>query len=105
MLFALPEILAGATSANAATTIRTRAFLSVNPNPVQIGKDLVVSFWIEPIPPTAADIFHGFKVTITKPDGGTEEKRTLHNVAIGFTILCLCTNHNRHLPVQVYISR
>ncbi len=72
-LLASSALLAISPEAQAAT-IRTRAFLSVNPNPVQIGKDLVVSFWIEPIPPTAADIFHGFKVTITKPDGGTEER-------------------------------
>ena len=83
LLLTLSAIAASATTANASTTIANRAFLSAFPNPVQIGQTIVVSFWLEPIPPTAADIFHGFVVTITKPDGTTETKGPFSSSPLG----------------------
>jgi hypothetical protein len=83
LLLAMSMLIAGATSANAATSIKTRAFLSANPNPVQVGQSIVVSFWVEPIPPTAADIFHGFMIEVTGPDGNKETKGPFSTSPLG----------------------
>ena len=55
-----------------AQNVTTYAQLAVNPNPV--GKDQMVNVivWVQPIPPEAGEVFNGFKVTITKPDGHTD---------------------------------
>ena len=57
-------------------TIPTWAYLSVMPNPVGIGQEAFVNFWIDKAPPTAATIYgdrwQNFKVTVTHPDGTTE---------------------------------
>ena len=51
--------------------------ISVSPNPVGIGQSVSVNFWIDKVPPTSANLFgdrwHGFTVTITKPDGSSEK--------------------------------
>jgi hypothetical protein len=66
-------------AANAHTpawTIPTYAYLSVMPNPVGVGQAAYLGFWIDKVPPTAeaqyGDRWHGFTVTVTKPDGTTE---------------------------------
>ena len=68
-----------------ATTVNveTRAFLAVNLNPAGVGQSIGVSVWLAPIPPTAADVFHGFQITITKPDGTTETKGPLASSLVG----------------------
>lgn len=57
-------------------TFPTYAFLSVQPNPAAVGQTVFVNFFLDKTPPTAADQYgdrwHGFKVTVTKPDGTTE---------------------------------
>ncbi|MFB3889852.1 MAG: PQQ-binding-like beta-propeller repeat protein [Candidatus Bathyarchaeia archaeon] len=85
IVFVLVLTSAFLASANfaSAVTISTRAFLSANPNPVQVGKDLVVSFWIEPIPPTAADRLHGFQVTVIRPDGTSETRGPFESSPLG----------------------
>lgn len=66
-------------NANAHTpplTIPTWAYLSVMPNPVGVGQEAFVNFWIDKSPPTAngvyGDRWAGFTVKVTKPDGTTE---------------------------------
>jgi len=54
--------------------IKTGAFLSVEPNPVGVGQSVQVTFWVSPIHPLPNDVFHGYKVTITHPDGTVENK-------------------------------
>ncbi len=63
-------------NANAHTpawSIPTYAYLNVSPTPVQVGETAFVNFWLDKPPPTASfqygDRWHGFKVTVTKPDG------------------------------------
>jgi outer membrane protein assembly factor BamB len=66
-------------TANAHTpawTIPTYAFINVSPNPIGIGQEVFVNFWIDK-PPQTANGFYGdrwtnFTVTVTKPDGTTE---------------------------------
>jgi outer membrane protein assembly factor BamB len=63
------------TNANAAvTTVKTAAFMAVSPNPIGVNQVAMVSFWLMPLPPTAADYFHNLKVTIVKPDNTIETK-------------------------------
>jgi len=63
---------------SAAGSFATYAFIAVNPNPVGIGQQVNVNFWLSETPTTAAqsqgDRFNGFMVTITKPDGSIETK-------------------------------
>ena len=68
-----------------ATTVNveTLAFLAVSPNPVGVGQSIDITVWLAPIPPTVADFFHGFQITITKPDGTTENKGPLTSSLVG----------------------
>ena len=56
--------------------IPTYAFINVSPNPVGIGQQAFVNFWIDKPTQTAngayGDRWHNFTVTVTKPDGTTE---------------------------------
>jgi outer membrane protein assembly factor BamB len=61
----------------------TRAFLSINPNPVGVNQLVEVTAILQPIPPLATDKFHGMTITITKPDGTTETKGPLTSSPIG----------------------
>jgi len=61
-----------------AWTIHTATFLTVNPDPVGVGQDIFVLFWLHIPTPTAqgayGDRFEGFTVEITKPDGSKETR-------------------------------
>jgi hypothetical protein len=66
-------------SANAHTpswTIPTWAYISVQPNPSGVGQAVFLNFWLDKVPPTAAqfygDRWEGMTVKVTKPDGTTE---------------------------------
>src|SRR3972149_6781280 len=82
LVLSFAAIIAGAASVEAAD-VETRAFLSVNPNPVGVNQYVDVTVWLQPIPPSAVDVIHGFQVTITKPDGTTESRGPLTSSAIG----------------------
>lgn len=66
-----------------AETRSTRAFIAVNPSTIGVSQYFEVTVWLEPIPPAATDVFHGFQVTITKPDGTTENRGPLSSSPIG----------------------
>jgi len=55
----------------------TYAFISVQPNPVGIGQQASVNFWIDKAPLTAngvyGDRWHNFMVNVTHPDGTNEK--------------------------------
>jgi outer membrane protein assembly factor BamB len=56
--------------------IPTWAFISVAPNPVGVGQQVSITMWLDKVPIGAegqwGSRWHGFKVTITKPDTTTE---------------------------------
>jgi hypothetical protein len=58
--------------------IPTYAFVSVAPNPVGVGQTATVLMWIDKVPPLLTiegswvSEWSGYKLTITKPDGGIE---------------------------------
>jgi hypothetical protein len=58
--------------------IPTYAYINVAPNPVGVGQQVIVVFWLDKVYADAHGTndyrFHNFELTITKPDGTTEEK-------------------------------
>jgi hypothetical protein len=79
LMFAMTFSLVALPAGNAHTptwTIKTYAFISVEPNPVGVGQQAFVNFWIDKVPPTASaqygDRWNNFEVTVTHPDGTTE---------------------------------
>jgi outer membrane protein assembly factor BamB len=56
-----------------AADIPTYAFIAVSPDPIGVGQEVVVMFWLSMVPPTAAgshgDRWEGMTVKVTKPDG------------------------------------
>ncbi len=83
LILSMATLMVEMESAKGATTVTTYAYLSINPNPISLGEYTVVNAWLQPIPPTANDVFHGFQVTITRPDGTTETKGPLTSSPIG----------------------
>ncbi len=76
------SVLSFVPSVNAADQ-ETRAFLSLNPNPVGVNQPVDVTAILQPIPPLATDKFTGMTITITKPDGTTETVGPLTSSPIG----------------------
>jgi len=79
------SLAAGVQLAQAQRDIKTAAFLSVVPNPVGVDQSVLVSLMIQPIPPTATDVFTGMSVEITKPDGTKETRGPFESSPIGST--------------------
>jgi hypothetical protein len=56
--------------------IPSYAFVEANPNPAGVGQTVSIGFWLGQPPPTAAgsygDRWENFKITVTKPDGTSE---------------------------------
>jgi len=71
-------------SVNAAD-VDTYAYLSVFPNPVGVGDNVVVGMSVQPLQPASYDFYQGFTATITKPDGTTETKGPFTSDATGST--------------------
>jgi len=82
-LMLVAAMFAARASVVKAVNVTTYAYLSINPNPIALGEYTVINVWLEPIPPTANDVFHGFMVTITKPDGTVETRGPLVSSPIG----------------------
>ncbi len=53
------------------TTVTTSAFISISPNPIGVGQNVLINLWLEP-PIAYQRYFSGYTVTITKPDNKTE---------------------------------
>jgi len=83
LILTIALLMTSMVSVKAATNVTSYAYLSLNPNPISVGEYTVVNAWLQPIPPTANDVFHGFMVTITKPDGTTETRGPLTSSPIG----------------------
>ncbi len=52
-------------------TIATTAFISISPNPIGVGQDVLINIWLEP-PIAYQRYFSGYTVTVTKPNNTTE---------------------------------
>jgi len=80
----LSTTLLGTISVNAAD-VETYPYLSVFPNPVGVGDNVVVGMSVQPLQPASYDFYQGYSVTITKPDGTTETKGPFTSDATGST--------------------
>jgi outer membrane protein assembly factor BamB len=56
--------------------VSTYAYIVVAPNPIGVGQQTTVAFWLDKVPVGAegqwGDRWRGMKITVTKPDGTTE---------------------------------
>ncbi len=71
------------TRAVAPASVETFAFLALSPNPTGLNQSVGVTAWVVPIPPTLKDIFHGFQITVEKPDGTIETIGPLDSSLVG----------------------
>ncbi len=82
-LVALPVV----TAHDPPQTIDTYGFIVAQPNPIGVDQIVYISFWIDKVPPTAAGKYglrwNNMKVTVTKPDGQTEDLGTFDSDATG----------------------
>ncbi|MCW3983795.1 MAG: hypothetical protein NWE96_07345 [Candidatus Bathyarchaeota archaeon] len=69
----------------------TYLFLTAQPNPIGVGQEANVVYWMDKAPPTASgprgDRWQGWKMEITSPDGKTETKSLPASDAAGSGIL------------------
>ncbi|MGB9841490.1 MAG: PQQ-binding-like beta-propeller repeat protein [Candidatus Bathyarchaeales archaeon] len=67
--------------------IPTYAYINVAPNPVGVGQQVAVTGWIDKVPPGASGPWgtrwYNMKVTVTKPDGKTEELGPFTSDSVG----------------------
>lgn len=73
---AISAIMLQSTKATVGVNIPTYAYVIVAPDPVGLGQTVNVGFWLDKVPPTAyeyyGDRWEKLTVTVTKPDGTTE---------------------------------
>lgn len=73
VFFALSSVtLAGNSLVRAVTEVDTTAFISV-PATAEVAQVISVEMWIEPAPPNPTDLYHNITLTITRPDGVTNQ--------------------------------
>jgi outer membrane protein assembly factor BamB len=68
-----------------AADVTTSAYLSVSPNPVGVGEQVIIVIWVQPVAPSAFDRLHGYTITITDPDGTKETRGPLNPESTGST--------------------
>ncbi len=56
-----------------AQDVDTYPYIAIFPNPIGVNQIAVVNMWIQPLQPAEYDIYHGFMVTVAKPDGTTDD--------------------------------
>jgi len=70
-------------------TYPTFAYLAISPSPIGVGQSVYIIMWVSPNPPTAAgfsgDVWRGFRLKITKPDGTVDIKGPFNSDATGST--------------------
>ena len=63
--------------------VPTYAFMVVAPNPIGVGQQTTVAFWLDKVPIGAegqwGSRWHNMKVTVTKPDGTNETLGTFNS--------------------------
>ena len=90
LMFAMAVTLVALPAANAhdpPLTIPTYAYINVSPNLVGVGQKVAITGWIDKVPPGAAGPYgtrwYNTKVTVTRPDGTTEELGPFTSDAVG----------------------
>jgi hypothetical protein len=92
LLLAISAVIVSVPATNAHTppwNIPTWAYLSASPNKAGIGETVLLVMWLNTIPPTAGgtggDMFHGFKIDVTAPDGSKSSLGPFDSGPVGTT--------------------
>jgi outer membrane protein assembly factor BamB len=84
--------------------IPTYAFLAAAPNPIGVGQDCTISFWLNEFPPTAngalGDRWENMKLEITKPDGTTETLGPYRSDPVGSYFITYTPNQVGNYSMQ-----
>ncbi len=90
LILTFPALMAAIPTANAHTppwTLPTHSYVTASPNPVGVGQQMIIVFWVDKVPPTAigayGDRWDGWTVEITKPDGTKETKGPFTSDPVG----------------------
>jgi outer membrane protein assembly factor BamB len=87
LMLALPAYLTFSPSANAfVSQWETFAYATVTPNPIGVGQTAIVTYGVDKVNPLStirSNLFEGFTVKITKPDGTIETKGPLTAYSMG----------------------
>ena len=86
MIFALPLV--------DAADITSYAFIGVAPNPQGIGQETQITLIVQPFPPGGDDIYHGFDIKVTLPDGTTTNLQKVDSDTTG-------SSYARYTPTTV----
>ncbi len=82
-LFTLPL----ATAHDPPWTVPTYAYVTATPSPAGVGQQVIIVFWLNWLPPTAAgstgDRWQGFTIDLTKPNGDVESLGTFVSDPVG----------------------
>ena len=73
--------------------VQPSAFLTVTPNPVEIGKIVSINITLTPKPPTTTDYYQNITLNVTNPDGTT--------TTLGPFILNTGTVYTSYIPTQI----
>lgn len=92
LVLTIAALMASISISLATDDVQPRAFISVVPNPTGVNQQVLVIMMLEPIPPEATDRFHGFMLTINKPDGSIETKGPLDSDPVGSNFLTYTPN-------------
>ncbi len=69
--------------------IKTFAYVTLAPDTVGVGQQMLAYMWLQVVPPTAegayGDRWQGYTITVTKPDGATETLGPFTSDPIGFS--------------------
>ncbi|MCW4005834.1 MAG: hypothetical protein NWF04_04465 [Candidatus Bathyarchaeota archaeon] len=94
LLLTMPIVftaLPTATAHDPPIDIPTFAYIEVFPNPTGVNQPVNIFAWLDKVPPTASgeygDQWENLKVTVTKPDGTTEELGTFGSDPVGTIFL------------------
>jgi len=69
--------------------IKTFAYITLAPDTVGVGQQMLIYMWLQVVPPTAegayGDRWHDYIITVTRPDGTTENLGPFTSDPIGFS--------------------
>ena len=103
-LGALPSALAHTPAWN----IPTYSFISVSPNPIGVGQQVNVNFWVNIPPPTASaqygDRWGNMTVKVTKPDGTTQTLGPFTSDATGGTYTTFTPTTTGNYTFQMFFA-
>ena len=69
LILVISILIAAHPNVEAAEVETTAIFRGFPSDKIGVGQELLIIAYVSPYPPTSTDVFHGFKITVTTPDG------------------------------------